>query len=602
MLVVLGGNSGVVPDADYLSPLALVADQTGEKLYVAEYTGKQIAVFDTVSGKVAKTISLPDEPSGLTLAPDGSRLYVTGASPEGQVYVIDLRTGKITDRISVGHTPCAPVVSPNGKMLYVCNRFDNDIAVIDLTTNKQVAKIPVSREPVAAAITPDGRKLFVSNFLPADSADGDYVAGSVTVIDTASKKMSAAIPFINGSTDLHGICVSPDGKHVYATCILARYQQPTTQLERGWSITNALAVIDAAQEKMINTVLLDNMDLGAANPWGITCTGDGKYICITLAGTHEISVIDRQSLHEKLNKVASGVKASSVSVSAEDVPNDLAFLVGLHRRLQLAGKGPRGLTTIGTKVYAAEYFTDSIAVVDIDNDINPEAKTLALGPQNPLTEVRKGEILFHDGSLCFQKWLSCASCHPGQARVDALNWDLLNDGLGNAKSTKSLLLSHETPPAMITGIRQSAEVAVRAGMKYIQFAVCTEEDATAIDEYLKSLKSIPSPYLVKGKLSPAAKRGEKIFQQADCSVCHPAPLYTDMRLYNVGTGTGREIGREFDTPTLMEIWRTSPYLYDGRAVTIEDVLTKFNKDNRHGTTSKLTEKQIADLVEFVLSL
>ena len=46
--------------------------------------------------------------------------------------------------------------------------------------------------------------------------------------------------------------------------------------------------------------------------------------------------------------------------------------------------------------------------------------------------------------------------------VDGLNWDLLNDGIGNPKSTKTLLYSHATPPAMISGIRADAETAVRA--------------------------------------------------------------------------------------------------------------------------------------------
>ena len=57
----------------------------------------------------------------------------------------------------------------------------------------------------------------------------------------------------------------------------------------------------------------------------------------------------------------------------------------------------------------------------------------------------------------------------------------------------------------------------------------------------------------------------------------------------------------FDTPALVEIWRTAPYLYDGRAVTIKNMLVEHNTDDKHGRTSGLTEKQIVDLAEFVLS-
>ncbi|MHC4312213.1 MAG: c-type cytochrome [Planctomycetota bacterium] len=154
---------------------------------------------------------------------------------------------------------------------------------------------------------------------------------------------------------------------------------------------------------------------------------------------------------------------------------------------------------------------------------------------------------------------------------------------------------------MITGVRDSGEAAVRTGIKHILFAVRPEGDALAIDEYLKSLKPVPSPYLVKGKLSKSAKRGRKLFEKAGCAQCHKEPLYTDLQKYNVGIGEGRDEDREFDTPTLVEIWRTAPYLYDGRAVTIEEVLTKYNPGDKHGVTSNLTKGEISDLAEFVLS-
>jgi YVTN family beta-propeller protein len=486
-------------------------------------------------------------------------------------------------------------------MLYVCNRFNNNVSVIDLAAKKEAIKIPVTREPVAAAITPNGKLLFVANLLPAGAADAGYTAAVVSVVKTATNKVTANIQLPNGSTGLRGICTSPDGKYAYVTHILARYQLPTTQLERGWMNTNALSIIDVAKQTLVNTVLLDDIDLGAANPWGVACTPDGKYICVAHAGTHEISIIDRGRLHEKLTKVSWGEKVAGTLLSPADVPNNLAFLAGMRRRLKLAGNGPRGLAIVGTKVYTAEYFSDSLGVVDIAPETRPEAMSIALGPKEPLTVIRKGEMFFHDASLCFQKWQSCATCHPGSGRSDALNWDLLNDGMGNPKNARSLLLSHKAPPVMITGVRDKAETAVRAGIKYIQFAVRPEENAVAIDEYLKSLKPVPSPYLVEGKLSEAAKRGKEIFKKAECASCHSAPLYTDLRKYKVGTGKDIEKDRAFDTPTLIEVWRTAPYLYDGRAVTMKEVLTKYNAGDKHGTTSSLTEEQINDLAEFVLS-
>ena len=306
-------------------------------------------------------------------------------------------------------------------------------------------------------------------------------------------------------------------------------------------------------------------------------------------------------MHDQLEKVAAGEKVSEVSLTTEDVPNDRAFLVSMRERRKLKGNGPRGLVAIGDKIYATEYFTDSLAVVNIDPDSKLEAKSIPLGRDVRMTAVRKGEMFFHDASLCFQNWQSCNSCHPADARSDALNWDLLNDGMGNPKNTRSLLLSHKTPPAMISGIRPDAETAVRAGIRFIQFAVRPEEDAVAIDEFLKSLKPIPSPYLVKGKLSKSAKRGKKVFKKAQCGMCHSGPLFTDLTKYNMDTGKGLDKGQAFDTPTLIEVWRTAPYLHDGRSATIIDVLITHNPADRHGMTSDLSRNEIEDLAEFVLS-
>ncbi|MHC4799805.1 MAG: cell surface protein [Planctomycetota bacterium] len=579
-------------NGQYLSPLALAADKKGKILYVAQHTAKQVAVFNIGTGKVTKTVSLPDRPNGLVLSPDGSQLYVTCDTTGGKVYQINSKTLKVSNTIAAGHTPLSPAIGPNGKKLYVCNRFNNNLSVIDLAANKEIKRIPVTREPVAAALTPDGNLLLVANHLPAGPADADYTAAVISAIDTKSEKLIATIELPNGSTGLRGVCISPDGKHAYLTHLLARYQLPTTQLERGWMNTNALSVIDVAQRKLVNTVLLDDANLGAANPWAVACTPNGKYICVSHAGTHEISVIDRTGLLDKLTKTE----------TPADVPNDLTFLAtgGLRRRIKLQGNSPRGLCIVKNKVYVAEYFTDSLGVAQINPKTNLQPQSLLLGRKKPLSVERKGEMLFHDAKFCYQQWQSCASCHP-DGRSDGLNWDLMNDGIGNPKNVKSMLLAHKTPPAMITGIRPNAEAAVRSGIKHIQFAVLPETDAEAIDEYLKSLKPVVSPYLIDGKMSEAAERGRSLFEQAGCGFCHSAPLYTDLKPYNVGTGKQNEPDRKLDTPTLIEVWRTAPYLYDGRATTIKEVLTRYNIKDTHGSTSKLNEGQIRDLAEFILS-
>ncbi|MDR2756120.1 MAG: hypothetical protein LBC20_10465, partial [Planctomycetaceae bacterium] len=65
-----------------------------------------------------------------------------------------------------------------------------------------------------------------------------------------------------------------------------------------------------------------------------------------------------------------------------------------------------------------------------------ERSVARLGQEPIWTDIRYGEMLFHDAFLCQEHWQSCATCHP-DARSDTLNWDLLNDGPDNPKNTKS---------------------------------------------------------------------------------------------------------------------------------------------------------------------
>jgi hypothetical protein len=195
----------------------------------------------------------------------------------------------------------------------------------------------------------------------------------------------------------------------------------------------------------------------------------------------------------------------------------------------------------------------------------------------------------HGTTLCQQGWQSCSSFHPGDARVDGFNWDLLNDGIGNPKNVRSLLWAHKTPPAMFIGLRTNAEAAVRAGIKFILFTNQPETMSAAMDEYLKSLTPVPSPHLVHGKLSRSAKRGEKLFHAAGCAECHLPGLFTDLQAHDVGTRRTFDGPKDkFYTPTLVEVWRTAPYLHDGSAATLRDVLTTRNAQGEHGEVAGLS--------------
>ncbi len=587
------GESG-----EYLGPCALAASKDADTLYVACADARQVAWVELPGAKVTRRIAMPAEPTGLALSPDGTKLIVTCAAPRSTVVVLDAVSGDRIAAIPAGHTAMSPAISPDGKRLYVCNRFSGDVSVIDLAAGKEVARVAAVREPIAAAVTPDGRAVLVANHLPDARTNNTLsfdVTPVVTVIDARTLE-TGAIPLRHGANGLRGLCVSPDGKHALVTHLLSNFDMTPFRVDTGWINTNVVSIIDVEKRQVISTIGLDYYDMAAGNPYDVTWTADGESVCVSVAGTHELATIGASDL---LGEFARQTMQPMMAVW----PIYLSLGESLWRRVTLPGNGPRGLAVAGSKVYVAQYFSDTVAVVDRDTAGGVSIDTIALGPAPRLTPQRRGELLFHDATLCYQQWVSCASCHP-DGRTDGLNWDLMNDGQGNFKNTKSMLLAHQTPPSMAEGVRASAEVAVRSGFEHILFADRPEEEAVAVDAYLRSLRPVPSPHLVDGRLSPAAERGRELFhsERIGCHRCHPAPRYTDMKMHNVGTRTPHERTKHFDTPTLVEVWRTAPYLHDGRYKTMKDLFVEGTHGLPRGDSDDLSEQEIDDLVEFVLSL
>lgn len=592
---------------DYLSPVAV--DFHGSKLAVAQFDSSRLDLVDPESGRVEASVPLQGKPNGLCI--EGDTAFVTTGGVHGRVEIVDLAKKEVVQTIPAGHTPMSPVVR-NGK-LYFCNRFDNNVMVVRLPSGAPEETFEVRREPVALCVSADGSTVWVGNHLPAGPADGNFTASEITC---RKDGQTTHYPLANGTQGIRGMALSPDGKHLAIAHVLSRYQVPTTQLDRGWINTNAVTLMETVSPEVHDAILLDDVDFGASNPWAVAFTPGGERLIVTHAGIHEISVIDFPALTAK-------IKASK---DASRHVNQLSFLDGVRVRIPLPLNGPRALATDGDRVFVPGYFTDNLAVVTLGEHPVVKSIDLTAGKAKAPDMQRRGHMYFNDASLCFQAWESCASCHP-DGRMDGLNWDLMNDGIGNPKNTRSMFLSHRMPPVMTLGIRKQAEVAVQAGFRHIQFVEPEPDHTDSVDEYLRNMPLVASPHLrrdkpeeveikkqdcllchapaiERGALSDAARRGKEIFKKAGCVQCHPHPLYTTRAFCDVGTlkGIDLEDGKKVTVPTLVEVWRTAPYFHDGRTSSLREVVTIHNKDDKRGKTSDLTEREIDDLVQYLQSL
>jgi len=605
----------------YRSGFDVVLSPDGKTVYVSDRTAGCVVILDAATGKKTGEVALKGRPAGLAISADGRTLYAA-ESGAASVAVIDTAGRKVTGRIGVARRPAGLALAPKVKRLFVCNADANDVSVIDTAAGKEIKRIPLVREPMFADLTADEKSLVVANALPLGSMNDPTLGPVVSAVDVAGLKVLKNIKLPYGATNVRGIRVSPDGKWAYTVHTVSRFNVPTTQLERGWMNTSGLTVIDLAKGEPVVTVLLDHLNEGAADPFGIVLTKDGRRMYVTLGGVHQVAIVEIGKLHEMLaGKIPEPLRKkkpydlgmqnlwAEVDKSAEaraGLMNDLTamYVAGLLQRVETDGNGPRGLalSADGKKLWIAHYFSGDVVVMDAAT--GKRLANYALGTQPKEDVVRQGERLFHDASICFQHWQSCSTCHP-EARMDGLRWDLLNDGIGNPKKTRSLVMSCKTAPVMSKGVRENMEAGVAGGFRHILFVVRPQSELDAVAEYLRSIKPEPSPFLGKdGKPTAAAERGRKIFEgKGACAACHTGPLHTDMKAYDVGTlGEFDRKGDKFYTPKLIELYRTAPYLHDGRAATLKEVLTVYNKNDAHGKTSKLTPQELNDLVAYLLSL
>ncbi|BAW80264.1 lipoprotein [Candidatus Nitrosoglobus terrae] len=121
--------------------------------------------------------------------------------------------------------------------------------------------------------------------------------------------------------------------------------------------------------------------------------------------------------------------------------------------------------------------------------------------------------------------------------------------------------------------------------------------------------SISAPLPPEGSFDPdAAARGEGLFDgSAGCARCHSGPKFTDAnqrlhppadtvaedKLYVTRSATGM-----WRTTPLRGLWQHPPYLHDGSAQTLSDVVQIYNDKMNLG----LTSAQMSDLAEYLKTL
>jgi cytochrome c peroxidase len=149
----------------------------------------------------------------------------------------------------------------------------------------------------------------------------------------------------------------------------------------------------------------------------------------------------------------------------------------------------------------------------------------------------------------------------------------------------------------------------------------------AISAYQRTLLSINSKYdkylQKKVNFNQSEELGYKLFKSdsLNCSKCHSGALLTNLNFYNNGlyenyqdigrarfTLDNKDIGK-FKVPSLRNVEKTYPYMFDGSLNTLEDVINHYqsggkNHQNKSNLIQKfsLTENEKKALIDFLKTL
>jgi len=588
----------------YRSPIDVAYSPDGSLLAVADRTWPGLSIINPSDGSVVREVKLLGDPYHVLW--NGADKVLVAEGSNGTVAEIEAASGTVLRRIVIGQVAKGLAITPDGRLL-TCDRALNKLVIVKLDTGQVESTVDVGREPGTVAVTQDGKYAVVGNKLPRPADRMASVPAAEISIVTLATKEVRAVPLAAGTTMIRHVVLSSDGRWAYVTHQSPRGGLPVTQLDNGWAMTNAMTIVDVAAATLYANFVFDYSGSGAATPWGAAINRDGSKLWVTLAGVREVASVDLTALHKRLSGYTQAQRIELLR-NLSDLHSD-----GTIKRIALTTiEGTRGvaLSPDGKTLAVAAYFSGKVLLVAAA-DVSV-SKTIAL-PDNPADDqIRTGERFYYSALNCYQTWLSCSSCHD-EGRMDTLNWDLQNDGTGNPKQTKSHVFSSETPPTNVSGCRENALVSARAGYQFIQFQAAPEDRVQATYAFIKSLQPEPSPYLgPDGKLTSDAVEGKKLFEgSAGCSGCHKGTYFTDMSKHDIGTRRSGTDGPDnnptwdtagWDTPTLIEAWRTAPYLHLGTAVTVKDVLTTENKEKMHGNAADLTAQQIDQLAAYVMQI
>jgi DNA-binding beta-propeller fold protein YncE len=563
------------------SPIDLALLPDGRAL-TANQTSDTVTLVDLDAGKALAERPCGRRPAAVACSHDGRRAAVA-ASWGGAVSLFEIADDglKPAGEIAVGGYPHAVTFAPDGGRVYVAVGDSDEIAEIDWAGRKVTHRRPAPHDPRCLDVSADGSLL---------AAAGGR-SGRVILWDESTGKPLWDRP-IDDAFNLRGLTVTPDDSAVVCSCAVRRdFPVSRTNITEGWVIDNRLLRLDVKADAVppVKQISLDERGKAAGDLYGAAFDPKGRLLAVAGSGTGELLLLDAAA-------------APWTGGDVGDVLDPRLAKGDRFRRIPLAGRPTAvAFTPDGKRVVVANYLLNSVQIVDAAE--GEVVRSISLGGPRKPSAARRGEALFYNATRSQDQWFSCSSCHV-DGHTCGQNFDTLNDGnYGNPKLTPSLRGVARTPPWTWHGWQDDLGAAVVKSYTTTMFGPKPTDDETRdVVAFLETLDHPPNPRRgPDGKLSAAAECGRNVFAKAKCSRCHDGPEYTSERNYELKIEPDGSPYKEWNPPTLRGVVDRGPFLHDGRARTLDDVLTGAHAPEKLGAPA-LTPDERRDLIEFLKSL
>jgi YVTN family beta-propeller protein len=600
----------------------IVYDEPRSRIYNVNRDNDSVTVVDPVAMKRLAEIPVYRDPEALALAPD-KKLWVVHRD-DYAIAIIDPDKNTIERgfRLPYASQPIGLAMSPTGDAAYVTLMGVGKLLKLNPMTGDVIAELDVGPRPRGVSVSNDGKDVYITRFVSPETGgetvqvDGPamklvkriVIAPDTTTTDTDQKGRGLA-------NYLFSVGLSPDGREAWVPGKKDNIFRGTLRDGQPLSQDNTVrplgAIIDRStgEEDLASRIDFDDRNL----PTHVEFSPMGDYAFVTITGSNLIEIRD-------------------------------VYTHGFVTAMKEAGLAPRG-SVLGpmNRLFVHGSLTRKLVVYDMTDILTSTDQTTRRVTEIPTIDKEKklsdkellGKQLFYnsaDGRMTVEGYLSCATCHF-DGDDDGRVFDFTSRGEG-LRNTTSLLGRRGTGQGHVhwsgnfdeiqdfeNEIRElfngsgfmndDAYAAHKDPLGSPKAGLSPELDGLAA--FVATLDHVnPSPYRnPDGTMTADALAGKALFNKLGCDFCHVAPEYTDSArgiLHDVGTikpSSGHRSGGPLlgiDTPTLLGVWETAPYLHDGSAPTLRDVLTTANPNDGHAFVSELKPAELDQLIAYVEQL